>query len=61
MDRNNKFYMGQLIQDRDQFVVFRRWGRVGDQKANVSDAHIGLCLALLRALTDDYGGDGRCL
>ncbi|GMF67309.1 unnamed protein product [Phytophthora fragariaefolia] len=27
--RNNKFYMGQLIVDRGQFVVFRKWGRVG--------------------------------
>lgn len=29
--RNNKFYMAQLIQDREHFVVFRRWGRVGDK------------------------------
>ncbi|KAL4124192.1 hypothetical protein PRIC2_010031 [Phytophthora ramorum] len=26
---NNKFYMGQLIMDRSDFVVFRKWGRVG--------------------------------
>ncbi|POM67449.1 Poly [ADP-ribose] polymerase, partial [Phytophthora palmivora] len=26
---NNKFYMVQLIQDGDQYMVFRKWGRVG--------------------------------
>ncbi|KAL3660772.1 hypothetical protein V7S43_014175 [Phytophthora oleae] len=26
---NNKFYMVQLIQDGDNFMVFRKWGRVG--------------------------------
>ncbi|KAG7390529.1 E3 ubiquitin-protein ligase mib1 [Phytophthora boehmeriae] len=26
---NNKFYFGQLIMDRGQYVVFRKWGRVG--------------------------------
>ncbi|KAI9918476.1 hypothetical protein PsorP6_011506 [Peronosclerospora sorghi] len=28
-DSNNKFYMGQLILDRSEFVVFRKWGRIG--------------------------------
>nr|KAE8931092.1 hypothetical protein PF009_g18832 [Phytophthora fragariae] len=26
---SNKFYMGQLIVDHGQFLVFRKWGRLG--------------------------------
>ncbi|POM77569.1 Poly-ADP-ribose [Phytophthora palmivora] len=32
---NNKFYMVQLIQDGDQYMVFRKWGRVGAKNPQV--------------------------
>lgn len=32
---NNKFYMVQLIQDGDTFMVFRKWGRVGAKNPQV--------------------------
>ncbi|RLN93764.1 hypothetical protein BBJ28_00013748 [Nothophytophthora sp. Chile5] len=35
---NNKFYMGQLIENGANYVVFRKWGRVG-AKTPQSSAH----------------------
>lgn len=35
-DRNNKFYMVQLIEERGRYKVFRKWGRVGAKTPQVA-------------------------